>query len=198
MTKKGNLNSSSNNNNKTNKIDKRIIYGIILPLIIIFVLIFLSGSNIGFKTNIEFAKEIDSNDFLSQNIEIKIGTLNIQNDFFIPRSVNIDKYYVCFNDLQNNNYIYFDLIYRKDKITQKFDSYNSNSYEIGPYGNDNLDIYINSQSKPMMIDQKNDDETYLNQFKSKSLWVVEAKENEYYVDCHNLNYYDQKYEVVIN
>jgi len=82
----------------------KILLGVIVPLIAITILVVLSNINTGFSIQKENEKEIDySKLFTSQNQagEIKLQTISIKNDYFLPKKIELPTIAACLYDKEN-------------------------------------------------------------------------------------------------
>ncbi|MBI2652794.1 hypothetical protein HYX00_04985 [Candidatus Woesearchaeota archaeon] len=81
----------------------KLILGIVMPLVVIISLIVLSSSNAGFYIEKETEKSLSYNSvFTSQNQagEVKIQTITLKNDYFLPKKIEMPKIIVCLYDAQ--------------------------------------------------------------------------------------------------
>lgn len=86
----------------------KIILGIVLPLAVILTLTVLSNSDIGLSIDFKPVDSITFSDLFTQNSRdygrIVLANLNIKNDFFLSRNVEIDKYRVCFYSTKDGTF----------------------------------------------------------------------------------------------
>ena len=79
----------------------KLILGIFIPLIFIIALIILSSINVGYSIEKENEKNLEYNKLFtsqSQAGEVKIQTITIKNDYFLPKKIELPKIMVCLSD----------------------------------------------------------------------------------------------------
>ncbi len=77
-------------------VDKRLVFGVVIPLIIFLVLTFLSTSGIGLKVETTTADVINLSD--SHPLQV----IFLTNDFFIPRKYELPPLIACFYDYEDS------------------------------------------------------------------------------------------------
>src|SRR3989338_4255774 len=76
------------------------LLGVIIPLVLIILIIVLSISNIGFKIDEDFVKSVNYNDLFKEGLikQTTLVSVNVENDFFLPRSFELPNYFACLYD----------------------------------------------------------------------------------------------------
>lgn len=79
----------------------KLLLGIFIPLIVIVVLVVLSSTDIGFSIEKENEKNLQYNILFttqSQAGDVKIQTIKVKNDYFLPKKIELPKLMVCLYD----------------------------------------------------------------------------------------------------
>jgi hypothetical protein len=143
--------------------DRRLLFGVVLPLLFIFVLVLLGNASIGFSVERETEKSVQfdslfvSQSHLKSNVPIQTVTLN--NDFFMPRKFELPRLVICLNDKEGNKakenirVKYSEGTYTKgsdvpifDEIFFDYYSYSRHSIELLPYSKKQVQISVEPKS----------------------------------------------------
>ena len=184
----------------------KILFGIAVPLIILFTLVFLSTSNIG--SNIEF-KPVDSINFNSLfdtvgGNKVVLANLVVTNNFFLPRAIEAIKYRACFystklGSVSNREvYLYYTSsksqnYYQDDFLGGSYRStYNDVNIEVGKNSKREVELYLNT-----IYDSYNDQKKYYVDY--DKILLFEYEKNRYEYDfCSKVSKEDIKNAVSID
>ena len=176
----------------------KIIFGVIIPLLLMLVLAILGSSDEGFSLKKKFVesistKEVIYNDQLRNTI--KIGDITLKNDYFLGKRSSLKPLIACLIDKEKvkQNLNAGSVFYSEGDYESGSDSlinYNSNSQErsveIPAHGSKKVYVYIT----PSYAYYANYSEL-LEQYKDYDELVVleQKKSNDYYnsyADCYGL------------
>ena len=93
----------------------KIVLGIALPILIIITLILLSVSNVGWSVSEETVEAVEADELFFNESKpyagskhITIHTINIKNDFFLPRGYVLPYTLACYGTIQLYTYSFGD------------------------------------------------------------------------------------------
>jgi len=132
----------------------KIFLGIIIPLVIVIILVTLGSIDVGFSLKKNFEKNISSSEIFKtgySNNAIRIGEIEIKNDYFLAKRIDAPAYLACLYDkekvrpLQSTGAIFYNEgDYSED--TRMLDlakvQYSSRYYPGYNYGNYKTNIEI--------------------------------------------------------
>ena len=161
----------------------KIYLGIIIPLFVVAVLVLLSNSKIGFSVGIVTEKSIEFKDlFASFNKENRalVQSINITNNFFLPRKFEIPEFIICIHDkegikeMQDFEIKYSENVYSSSNspfVEELFLDYSS-------YGSNVVDLKSNSKKQVKIFIIPNDKKVRLRSFEGYDELLLIEKENE--------------------
>lgn len=143
----------------------KLVFGIVIPLIIIILLAGLSNLNIGFSVQKDTSTSLNLADLFTNTSQvlpnIPVQTITLNNDFFLPRQYELPRYIACLNDQQakvqrydmqiiysegklipgNNIPIFYDLVYDYYSSSRKSVELSSNSMKQVKVSAQPINIY---------------------------------------------------------
>ena|SRR3989344_9678860 len=120
-----------------NKSDNKYLWYAFFTLLAIIIIGIVGANSINFNISVEDFP-ISRDDFTSQEGgRIKLRTVIIENNYFLPRTYDVGKYQACVYSSNNKQFEYLD-------ITLGDGTYNNND---GFLSNDNRYVEVNSNSK---------------------------------------------------
>ncbi|GEM_PF-4311396 len=168
----------------------KILFGIVVPLIVMFTLVFLSTSNIGLNIEFKPVESINFNSLFSAggNNRIVLANLVVTNNFFLPRTIEANKYRACFYSTKlgsvSNRELY--LYYTPSKSQNYYNddlfggsygrSYEGGNIEVGKNSKREVELYANT-----MYDDYNDQKKYYVDY-DKILLISTGNSNKYEYD----------------
>jgi len=132
----------------------KIIFGIILPAIVIFLIIIFASLNLGLNIKYNFKEELTNNDIYNNGIlssKIPLGTVDIKNEFFLPARYDFPYNVVCLVDYDNalpaltaGSLSYSDSgkNYNYDQYSYLYSNYATFSTDVGLSEAKTVDIYL--------------------------------------------------------
>lgn len=195
----------------------KLLLGIFVPLIVAVALVILSSANIGFSIEKETEKSLEYNKLFtsqSQAGEVKIQTITIKNDYFLPKKNELPKIMVCLYDKEGkvksqNLYVRYNEGKASEipeaPIIQELglakSSYGYGSYTVSRA----VEVPANSQKQVnLMVQPKYSYNRYPNQnygdYEYDELLILEPNDNydRYSYSCANLDDKDLDDAVRIN
>ncbi len=120
----------------------KLIFGIIIPLIIIVTLSILGNLNIGFTVKEKYIQNIKFSDLFNRqnsNNQIELSSVEINNDYFLAKRYDLPPKIVCLidNEKIKQNADIGSLYYSEGDI-------NNNEFDPYYYRNNNYNVQVNS------------------------------------------------------
>lgn len=171
------------------------LFGVIIPLVLIVLIIVLSISNIGFKTDKDFVKSVNYNDLFKEGLikQINLAAVTVENDFFLPRSFELPRYFACLYDKDQKTSAE-QLFAQWDPVeVDKSELYYDQPSPVDISWFDKKQINLVAQSRgpyyklEPYIEQKNATD-YSKEF--DQILLVELPEDNYGRGCYDLNFND--------
>lgn len=150
----------------------KIIFGIIIPLIIIIILAVLGSLKIGFNLEKDFSKEISLNNLFVDNKmknSIKIGEIIMTNDYFLSKRQDLNYLAACLIDKENvketvsvGNVYYSEGDYNPYNDASYYGNYKDRSVEIKSREKKIIYVYLEpdytfrKESYAQLVDVYND------------------------------------------
>ncbi|MBS3099230.1 hypothetical protein J4462_03390 [Candidatus Pacearchaeota archaeon] len=190
---------------------RKIIFGIVIPLIVIVVLAILGSVETGFSVDNNYLKEISVKEAFSDIAlptlpksvnsdralpalpeSVKIGEIKIKNDYFLARRHNLPNLGACLVDeewalrpLDAGNIRYSEGDFSPD--SEFYSDYgNERSVEVGAYSEEEVRIYV----EPSYIFQRQNYSELVEAYRNYDNLVVYEREKNgryYYDQCGSLD-----------
>ena len=176
------------------KASLKLWLGVVIPVIIIVALVMLSSSKIGLSIKTTFiADSVKLSDVVqlykpsggSGVIKsVQLETIEVTNNFFLPRTYEVSKISVCLHDKENQvKPISLSASARSSKTptpTTGYDYSYATNIEVSPFGKETFTITVTSPYTYYageIISYSSFDE----------LLIIHEKENTYYYNCDSLS-----------
>lgn len=177
--------------------DNKLLWGVIIPAIAIALLVFLSGSGIGYEISESFVDSIDKEKIISDkytNEKILVKEVTVKNNFFLPRKIELPNTAACLSNNDIDVYGATDLqtVYESGNNPLFRDGfYDDTGVDISPYESKTIKIYL----KPTKLFAR-DGENITDQYSGVSsiTWV----ESDEYIGCWNYEQGDVVREISLN
>ncbi len=165
--------------------NKKILFGIIVPLVLLVALTILSNLNIGVSINFNPVKSLDFNELFGVDYrKIILAKLTIENNFFLPRSIEVENYKACFYSTQNgvaynrDIYLYFTPIAQTNYYGGEIFSDGNNQYlnNIPVKQNDKIEAELYMQN---IYDSRGEQKVYYLSYDKILLFKYDKNRYEY-------------------
>jgi hypothetical protein len=133
----------------------RIIFGVAIPIVVIVLLAIFGSLNIGFTVNENYKTEITSAEFYDYEDGVKqyieIGSVDFENEYFLPRRYTLPALKACLIDKDNNkkgidagtiSYSEGDLTYGSREVIYTYTPSKEYSIEISTDESKEVKIYL--------------------------------------------------------
>lgn len=178
--------------------EKKFMWGVVVPGILIILLVFLSGSGIGYNVEESFVNSLDKNSIISEkysNEKLLVKEIKIRNDFFLPRKIELTRTIACLSEqeLDIRGATSFQTVYESaDNPLFRDGFYDDTGVDIAPYESKTVKIYI----KPSKFYPSVEGENITDQYSeiNSITWL----ESDDYVDCWNYREADVVKEIPLN
>lgn len=176
----------------------KIIFGIILPVIFIIFLAVIGSIDIGFSEKKELKSVLELEDFYISNQgmrqKISLGSIQLTNDYFLPKRHELKYYRACLIDFQNEleplqagNIVFSEGEYlpSNEVLGEYYGQTDSvRSVEVPSNGKKNIVIYLNPA---YYFNYKNSTELMAAFGGYNSLILLEQKDERDYYDYYSSN-----------